>query len=976
MKLKKFASTLFALILFLVASVVIYFALMPFFNWYLGKVPVLGVDIYYTATYVAYHVKHFSLAVNSFKDIWFAGSPFFLDFPQLHFYSMVPFAKHFGLIGGIQIYVLLSLFLLITSCCLLFWRLSKNIALALVLSILIFLSPNIYGAAVWGGSIPYFATQAFVPLVIFLLVSYFVTSNRRWFWLAVLISGISLSFHPLPIVSFAFPAVVFLLFLWRGSEFNYKISARTRDFFLFFGLNFLISLSLFYRPFLNKLTAVFSGDILSPFGLVSGGTSTTAAPIGADISSFYKNQVTFLKTDTNLLLFYFLFAGLAVFLIALVLFRDRMKRFGRVLPFIFFLLFTTAHVYLNAYGHNFLAQGFYRTFWAFPIALGALTAILWGEFFDGLEKFFNIFKPWLGKTLFLVLALSISAGFLYVGFLNYQVDISKMLDKNEQKLEYSSAFPESLSISVDRQSQEKLKKQLVPSFLDSTDRNKRLYASEAGVNIWWNSLFDMPLARGYLDPPIASSERGGLFWLDIAIANDSLVRDFKIDENVAYNNALFLIDWNAIYYFEGGRLSSKGVNVGPSSYLVKNNVFDKNEKPATNGLILKWQTASGKPDLRMDLSQSLNYYKVDDKFTSPVIYPSDAPVILFLGERGSYEDFLRVIATYNFNSRELIPVYGGKFIDEFNLGDLHNFDAVFLSNYTYKSRSKSFDKLEKYVKEGGKIFIDSGSDVKDSNASDLPEIFPMKSSKRTGLGKDWNPEAGDSELLKSVDAGRFGPLIFNDSEWKLSFPADDSLKSDSIVVLKQKGKPVLVQRTLGKGEVVWSGINLIYHFNQYKVIDEAKLLSNVIEKFVKIEDRKIAQANAVWLKPEKVRIETSAKPRGILFKEEGYSGWGARLVSEDNRKLPIYIAGPTYPGFMYVPLSNLKTSPVVVQFKFSGDLNAWVITLISVLSVIFVIERIIFVNRTGGSKLFIGKKWIGKKLGLWWEKEDADETNL
>lgn len=970
MKFARFVSALFAIILFLAASGVIYFALRPFYEWYLGKVPVLGVDIYYTATYVAYHIKHFSLSFNSFKDIWFGGSPFFLDFPQLHFYLMIPFAKHFGLISGIQIYVLSSLFLLITFSCLLFWRLSKNIALALVLSILIFLSPNIYGAAIWGGSIPYFATQAYVPLVIFLLVSYLVTSNRKWFWFAVLVSGFSLSFHPLPVVSFAFPAVVFLLFFWRGGEFNYKISKRIRDFFLFFGLNFLIALRLFYGTFLNKLASILSGDIFAPLGLVSGGTSTTAAPIGADISSFYKNQVTFLRTDTNLLLFYFLFAGLVVFLIALALFRDRIKRIGRVLPFVFFLLFTTAHVYLNAYGYSFLAQGFYRTFWAFPIALGALAAILWGEFFGGLEGFFKIFKPWLGKTLFLVLTFSISVGFLYVGFSNYQAGIRKMLDKNEQKLEYSSAFPESLSISVDKDSQEKLKKQLVPSFLDPGDKNKRLYESEAGVNIWWNSLFDMPLARGYLDPPIASSERGGLFWLDIAIANDSLVRDFKIDEEVAYNNALFLIDWNAIYYFEGGRLSSKGANVGPSSYLIKNNVFDKVEKPETKGVILKWQTASGKPDLRMDLAQSLNYYKVDDKFTSPVIYPSDAPVILFLGERGSYEDFLRVIATYDFNSRKLIPVYGGKYIDEFNLKELSNFDAVFLSNYDYKSRSKPFDKLEKYVKEGGKIFIDTGSDVKDSNLSDLPEIFPMKSSKRTGLGKDWNSEAGDSELLRGVDAGAFGPLIFNDSEWKLSFPADDSLRSDSTVVLKQKGKPVLVYRTLGKGEVVWSGMNLIYHFNQYKVIDEARLLANVVEKFVKIEDRKIAQANAVWLKPEKVRIETSAQPRGILFKEEGYSGWGARLVSEGNRKLPIYLAGPTYPGFMYVPLSNLKTSPVVVQFNFSGDLNAKLITLISVLAVIFVLERIIFVNRTGGSRLFIGKKFIGKKLGLWWEKED------
>ena len=971
MKLGKFFWNLLLIFLFIAASVVIYYALKPFYSWYLSKIPILGVDFYYSATYVSYHLKNLSFPINSFKDIWFGGWPFFSDFPQLHFYLMTLFAKYIGLIQGIQVYVLTSLFLFISFSCLLFFQLSKNIGLALFLAILIFLSPNIYGAAIWGGSLPYFATQAYLPLTIFLMVRYLSTGNRRWFYVASLVGGVSIWGHPLPVVTFTYPVIVFLLIFWFGSEFKYKISSRVKDLFIFFLLNILISLQTFFRPLMHMLMSFFGGNIFSPLGLVTG-ASTNSSPtsqLAIDISNFYKNQVALIRGDTNLGLFYLAGAGLVVFSVSFAISKNRINRFGRVLPFALFLTFVTGHIYLNAYGHGFLSQGWYRAFWVFPIALGALTAILWGEFFDSIEKIITKFKPRYTKVLYLVLSLVISTVFILFGFTTYNKDIKKLLDTNDKKLEYSSAFPEALSINVSESDQDKLKKDLVPSFLDPNDKNKRLYAAEAGVNIWWNALFDMPLARGYLDPPIATSQRGGIFWLDIAIANDSLVRDFKVDEEIAFNNALFLIDWNAIYNFEGGRLSSKGSNVGPSSYLVKNNVFDKNEKTTTYGAVVKWETSSGKPELRLDLPQILNYYHVNEKFTSPVLYPTNAPVVVFFGDLASYEDFLRVIATYNINSRKLIPVFGGKYIDDFSLKDLLNFDAVIISNYDYKNKGKTFGNLYKYVDRGGKIFIDTGSDVKESTESNLPDIFPMKKSRRGSVGQEWQLDQSGSDLLKNVTLKNFGPLIFNGDDWKISFP-DGELREGAEVILKQKDKPVLIKRQIGKGQVVWSGVNLTYHYNQYKVVDEAKLIVNIIQDFVKIEERPLIWGNADWVKPEKVKIDTKSKVRGILFKEQGYKGWSARLSSENNKKLSIYLTGPTYPGFMYVPLGNLTKEPVAVQFNFSGDFNSKFVSMISIFAVLFILERIILSGFVFGKTLGVLKVGFMKRIMFWWERED------
>ncbi len=972
----RFGKLLWNLILiinFIAATVVIFFALKPFFSWYLAKIPVLGVDLYYSATYVAYHLKHFSFSFNSFKDVWFGGYPLFDDFPQLHFYLMTPFSMYLGLIMGIQVYVLVSLFLFISFSCLLFYQLCKNIGFALLLAILIFLSPNIYGAAIWGGSLPYFATQAYLPFTIFLMVRYLSSGNRRWFYIASLVCGIFISGHPMPMVTFAFPAIVILLLFWNGKEFNYKVISRIKDLFLFFLLNVLISLSIFFRPLINMVMALLEGKFLAPLDLVKAGPyaaqSASASKIATDISNFYKSQVDILKTDTNILLFYLAGLGFIVFLIAFAISKNRLNRLGRVLPFAIFVFFVTAHVYLNAYGYSLLSQGWYRAFWVFPLAIGALCAVLWGEFFESQETIFTKLKPHITKKLFFVFGYAVAAAFIFVGFTVYHPDLIKLQAQNDKKLEYSSAFPEALSIKVSKSEQDKLKKELLPSFIDPNDKNKRLYEAEAGVNIWWNALFDMPLARGYIDPPIASSQRGGLFWLDIAIANDSLVRDFKVDENVAFNNALFLIDWNGIYDFEGGRLSSKGSNVGPSSYLVKNNVFDKTEKTTTHGAVVKWETTSGKPELRLDLPQVLNYYHVNEKFTSPVLYPSDAPAIVFFGDLPSYEDFLRVIATYNINSRKLIPVYGGKYIDDFSSKDLLNFDAAIIANYDYKNKGKAFGNLYKYVNSGGKIFIDTGSEVKESEAGNLPDIFPMKKSIRHGVGKEWQLESSSSNLLNSVVLKNFGPLIFNGSEWNLSFPEGD-LRGGSEAILRDKGRPILVKRQIGKGEVVWSGANLTYHYNQYKVVDEAKLLTNIIQEFVKIEDKPLIPSNAIWIKPEQVKMETNKKVRGILFKEEGYKGWSARLVSDNNKKLPIYLAGPTYPGFMYVPIGNTSREPISVQFKFSGDFTSKIVSLISLITVLYLLEKITFPGIISGKTLDVLRKSFKKRIMFWWEKED------
>ena len=974
------------LLLLLASFFVVAYALNPFAQWYLGKIPALGVDLYNSVTYAAYQLDQFSLPFNSFKDFWFGGYPLFRDYPQLYYYLMVPFVKTYGKVQGVQMYGLFSLFLLGASSLILFYRLSRNIILALVLVLLVLYSVNTYGALIWGGSIPYFATQFVFPLTLFLVYQYVQTKNRKWLFGSILLIGLASLGHAQSVIAFALPSAALIIF-FGGSEWFFKnIKSKIKDIVLLGVGSTLVALPFYFQSIYHLFITFIQGNFFSIVGFlfptktsidVNGAANGTLSQTSIDIANYYKSLPKLLVSDTNSWLFIFCVIGIICFVVALVIQR-KIKIVMHVLPFILIASYTALHPFMNAYGYSFLPQGWYRAFWQFPIALGALAAVLWGELFAILSQTVNHSKiPF--KIVSLAIILIASAVLAIVGLKIYLKESQALIAKIETGLKYesSSAFPEALGIKIKERELKETTKQLIPSFLNPNDKNRRLYTADASFNIWWNAFFDMPLVRGYVDPPIGTGDRGGLFWLDIAIANDSLVREFGIKEDVAYNNALFLIDWYGVHFFEGGTLNSKGFGPPPSKYLLDRDVFEKEEETKTYGAILKYQTKSGKPELHMELPQSLKFYKIRENHTSPILYPSNAPAIMVFSTRPGYEDIMRLLGSANINSRKLIPVYGGQYIDSVSLSDLESFDAVILSEYSYKNRKKGFDLLEKYVRQGGNLYVDSGAEVKNSENSNLPEPFPITSSIRRGYGRNWDLKTEQSVLLEDVDTLNFGKLVFNEDEWKIAVPQNaEHVREGSKVILKHKGKPVLIERKLGEGKIVWSGFNLPYHYNQYKSDDEAKLFINILSYFTKIEDKPPLSAEAQWLKQEKVEISTSQKPRGILFKEQGYEGWSVKLASEGNRKLPYYLVGPTYPGFMYVPLRNYENSPVRLQFSYTGEKVAYISYIISAILTIFLLEKIVLSGKLFGERLDThSKKFTGRiyrKVASWWEREEEE----
>lgn len=952
------------LLLHIPALLVIYYFWQPISSWYLSRIPALGVDLYLSATYVAYQLGQFSLPFDSFKDFWFSGNPLMRDYPQLTYYLMMPFAVQFGPVVGVQKFTMFALLFLVAAAYFLFYKLSKNHGVAILLATLVLLSPNIYGAATWAGSIPYFFSQAFFPLGLLAGAFYLESAKIRYLALMALATGIGFLVNGFAIVVFLIPSM-FLVIILGGFVNKLSIKKIILHFF-FYNFSWLFaSFGVTYQQFVIFVRNFGLPSL--PARQLDTAASAASSAGSSDIAQFYKNQISLLTERTDQLIFVVLAVGVVLFLVSAVFTRDRRKLL-LFIPVFLICAWTYIHPIVNFAGiYNFLRHDPYRAFWPAVVSTAALAAFLIGNLFRATQEWASASKYFFASFIIANIALSASVAiFTWNVFLK---KIDKTIEVVGANSEFSSAFPESLGIRFKKDELLKLKSELVPTLMDPNSRNTRLYDADATVNIWWKALFNMPLARGYVDPPIGTQSRGGFFWLDIAIANDTLVRDFKLSEDVALSNALFLIDWNAIGFFEGGRISSKGPAVGPSTYLVASQVFDKEEETTSYGAVLKYMTASGKPELVPDLPQKLHFYKIADKFRSPVLYPTDASAVVVATSDPQYEDMMRTIATKNLNSRKIIPARVN-YIDDLSLAKLTAFDAVILQNYSYKNRDRAFLLLEKYVREGGKVFIDTGHEVRESEGSDLPAIFPFDASERQSLGREWNL-TGDNQFLKGINLANFGPLVFNDSDWKLTVPKGD-LRDGSKVLLAHDGRPILVERNIGEGKVIWSGMNLTYHFNQYKSQDEADLFIKIIADFTNVSEQAPLPARTQWIKSEKVILETEVRPKGIMFKEQGYGGWSALLRQGSGgqaKNLPIYRTGPTFPGFMYVPLVDLPDGPIRIEFSYNGIPGYWVVAAVNLAAVILLLD-LFFGAILGRRFLIVFQMILARKVKVWWGRED------
>lgn len=972
-----------ALVISGLGLMILYYAFDPIAQWYLKQLPIRGIDVYLSASYVQFLKDYLIPRFASWKYFWYAGVPLARDYPSLYFYLMIPLTNAYGLIKGIQIFAIGGLFVLVGASFLLYYELSKNHAFSLLLAVATLYSVNLYRALIWAGGIPFWTTQAFLPIVLYCIVRFLNTENKRWVILGALVTSIGLMGHQQGFVNVIYPAALSFLFFWKGTRISFFAKEKFKIIFLYIALSVLVSLPTIHQfinisDILNTTLSALQGKQAE--NTVSTATTNEAARITQlQVKAWTREQFFPAFTDTHPFLWYASGGLFVIFLLLFAVRKHKLREFLHFLPPALFLGFELLYIFIFSRGISLYHGGWYKVYWPVPVAVGILAAWLWGS----IGRAVNELSFWKSKAGFLVKwggIVAVSGGLLVGGYRYMSESVNILIPRLQLLSRPTSLFPNSLGYYVKDKELASQAKKIPPSFINPDDTQYRMYEIDATVNIWWNALYKMPLTRGYVDPPLTTMQRGGIFWMDAALGpgsktgKSSLIEDWNTPEEVVFNNTRFLFDWYATKYLEGNH---QGENPALfATHVTTEEFIKRNETVVMNGALSVDYKDGVKETWEGDAEQELHYYEVKDELVSPIHMATNAVPILHLGGQAAYDTLTRFLGMLNLNSRQVVLVRGPKFIDEWPLSRLTEFKTVILYGYDYHNHTKAWKLIKQYVEKGGTVFIDTGLEVKESDSVSLPssysrkmpEIFPIEQTVREDLGSAWDVEVLNSPVTEGIEFDKFSPLIFDEDPWNISHAPSDGTRDEGNVILKLKSFPVIVANE--SGNIIWSGLNLPYHVIRDFNSAEGQLMKNILNSLVPLAAKTEPQFSYEWKSPTERTITTSGA-EGVLFKEQAFPGW-VITVKEGTRtkQVPYYLAGPSTPGFFYV-----KTNPHVsstVTFKYQGETSVILMTIMSVVTVLFILDALVFNQKTLMRLVKMSWLKVRRPFGKWWEKDDED----
>jgi hypothetical protein len=216
-------------------------------------------------------------------------------------------------------------------------------------------------------------------------------------------------------------------------------------------------------------------------------------------------------------------------------------------------------------------------------------------------------------------------------------------------------------------------------------------------------------------------------------------------------------------------------------------------------------------------------------------------------------------------------------IDEYTDADLSRYSGLILLGYQYHDQGTAWTRLDRYVRAGGHLFVETGWQYVDPdwNSGPAPAILPVGSLHWSVL---------DPSAVAQVEGAadpRFGRFAYGNGGWGAS--AAPSVRQGASELVRVADRVVAARWEVGSGRVVWSGMNLMAHDSASGSADEDRFLANQFRWLFAPAGVPSPQVpiQLDWTGGEKVTLslQPSAQPSLVLFKESLFPGWSARLVT-------------------------------------------------------------------------------------------------
>lgn len=422
--------------------------------------------------------------------------------------------------------------------------------------------------------------------------------------------------------------------------------------------------------------------------------------------------------------------------------------------------------------------------------------------------------------------------------------------------------------------------------VDPSEKQFRVGVSWDAASDWINSRSDIPQTRGYQGQGVLYAD--WQYYLETAVWTP----------RPNYPEKNFLLDWYAV----------KSLYGGPDPSVV--------------------QRFESRPDLYAPMSPNLPPSARTFQYVNatPILSARSTRTALVVGSDASYTLILKAVALSGFDSRSLIPVRGGPYLDDYSEANLAQFDQIILYGYSVHDPTRAMALLRNFVQRGGGVVMEAYHSPFEDVAS-TQEPIPGTLIKKIGIGPAWHLEGPSSPITAGIDLATFAPASYQGGPWGVSYIPAAFVRSWAEPVLLSDGRPVLVAGTLGQGRVVWSGLNLPYHAVSNQAVEESRLLSQEIA-WASPRETTDRAFTAEFANPQLRRIRITSPSSGVLFKESWFANWHA---SVNGRPAPVYQAGP---DFMYVPLGKDVSYPAQVTLEFTRSATEWLGDAISIATLV------------------------------------------
>jgi hypothetical protein len=325
------------------------------------------------------------------------------------------------------------------------------------------------------------------------------------------------------------------------------------------------------------------------------------------------------------------------------------------------------------------------------------------------------------------------------------------------------------------------------------------------------------------------------------------------------------------------------------------------------------------------------------------------------------------------------------YVDDYSAAQLGGYGTIVLLGYRYHSHDAAWTLLDAWVRAGGRLYVETGWQYVDPdwNAGSTPAVLPISSAV-------WGPLDASAPVIlgsgpSAVTAPDFGDLHYQGAGWGASSAPASALRSGAEPVVTVGTRVVVARQALGRGLVLWSGMNLVAHATRSASASEDALVRDQLDWLLPpgaAASSGASPAQSVSLPQDwtgnasvSIPLQASSGPALVLFKESLFPGWSAELVSADGSRRAVDIVDSEY-DYMLVRLDVIPGS-ARLEFTYRPpwtEVAAWIA---SALSLFVLLVWLVRPRAAAAIPIWVwgvarvGWRPVERRLASGWREDDA-----